>query len=265
MDLQLQGKRAVITGGSRGIGKAIARRLALEGCDVAICARNEGPLQETANELRRETGRKVYAAVCDTMSAEDIKGFIDGAAQALGGIEILVNNAAAVGGTGGGWDTVQDTNLLHDFEEKVVGYFRAAKAAVPYMQRAGWGRIVNVSGNAGRAPGNAVSGGIRNVGTVNLAKSLANALGQYGITANAVYPGGTLTERGLERYAEQARRENTTVEALLAQAAERSPNRHVNTAEDIANVVAFLCSPLSVGIQGEAIGVTGGQSTDVHY
>ena len=123
-------------------------------------------------------------------------------------------------------------------------------------------RVINISG---RAPGTAVSGGIRNIGTVNLTKSMANTLGPYGINVNAVYPGQTITEATLERYAEQARREGTTVEALHKAADERTLLKHVVTATDIGYVVAMLCSPLTVGVHGEAIGVDGGNRADMHY
>ena len=99
MDLQLTGKKAIVTGASRGIGRAIARQLALEGCDVAICARTEGRLKEAAAALARESGRKVVPIVCDTLDAGAIKHFVDTAARELGGLHIVINNAARVGGT----------------------------------------------------------------------------------------------------------------------------------------------------------------------
>src|SRR5262245_3704546 len=134
MDLQLTGKRAVITGGSRGIGKATALRLAREGCDVAIVARSEGPLREAARELAEETGRKIVPLTGDTSDAASIKSFMAQAAGALGGVDILVNNAARVGGTPGSVETVNDLDVLHDFEEKVLGYLRCAHEAVPHMK-----------------------------------------------------------------------------------------------------------------------------------
>src|SRR5438093_10717307 len=99
MDLQLEGKKAVVTGGSRGIGKAIARQLAREGCDVIIGARGEAPLKEAASELAEETKRKVMPIVVDTTKLDSIQAFIDGAASALGRVEILVNSAARLGGS----------------------------------------------------------------------------------------------------------------------------------------------------------------------
>src|SRR5262245_63523069 len=197
MDLQLTDKKAIVTGASRGIGRAIARQLALEGCDVAICARSEGPLKHTAAELAKESGRKVVPIVCDTLNADAIKHFVNTAARELGGIHMVINNAARVGGTPGTIENVSDVDVLRDFEEKVVGYLRTVQAAVPHLKQAGWGRVINVSGGAGRAPGVAVSGGIRNIGTINLTKSMANALGPHGINVNAIYPGQTITEATL--------------------------------------------------------------------
>ena len=265
MNLELTGRRAVVTGGSRGIGKAVARRLALEGCDVAICARSEAPLAEAATEIAGETGRRIIPIVCDVMDSESISGFVERSARELGGIEILVNSAARVGGARGDVETVDPSEVMRDFEEKLVGYLRFAQAVLPQMKRAGWGRIVNISGGAGRSPGTQISGGARNAATVNMTKALANSLGASGINVNAVYPGGTVTEVSLERTREQAAREGTTVDALLGAQAERTLIKHMVTAEDIANVVGFLCSPLAIGITGEAIAVNGGASADVHF
>jgi NAD(P)-dependent dehydrogenase (short-subunit alcohol dehydrogenase family) len=125
--------------------------------------------------------------------------------------------------------------------------------------------VINISGGAGRAPGTAVSGGIRNIGTVNLTKSMANTLGPYGINVNAIYPGQTITEATLECYAEQARRDGTTVEEIHKAADARTVLKHVVTASDIGYVVAMLCSPLAIGVHGEAIGLDGGNRADMHY
>jgi NAD(P)-dependent dehydrogenase (short-subunit alcohol dehydrogenase family) len=266
MDLQLQGKKAIVTGGSRGMGKAIARQLAREGCDVAIGARTEGPLREAATEIARETGRKIVPLTVDTLKAESIKGFVRQAADALDGIHILANCASRVGGTiPDHMGVITDEQIVKDFEEKFLGYYRCAREAAPYMKQAGWGRIINLSGGAGRTPGTAISTPARNIASVALTKSLANTLGPFGINVNAIYPGTTITEAVLERHRTQAERQGKTLDAYLEELRQRSLIRHLVTAEDIAQVVVFLCSPLAISVTGEAISVSGGGNADMHY
>jgi NAD(P)-dependent dehydrogenase (short-subunit alcohol dehydrogenase family) len=266
MDLQLLGKKAIVTGGSRGMGKAIARQLAREGCDVAIGARTEGPLRAAANEIAQETSRRIVPLVVDTLNAESIKAFVQNASEALGGIHILANCAARVGGTiPDTMDSITDEQIVKDFEEKFLGYYRCAREAAPYMKQAGWGRIINLSGGAGRTPGTGISTPARNIASVALTKSLANTLGPLGIHVNAIYPGTTITEAVLERYEKQARGQGQTLESYIEELRQRSAIRHLVTAEDVAQVVAFLCSPLSVSINGEAISVAGGVNADMHY
>jgi len=266
MDLQLRGKKAIVTGGSRGMGKTIARQLAREGCDVAIGARSEGPLHEAASEICQETGRTIVPLVVDTLDAVSIKGFVRNAADALGGVQILANCAARVGGTiPDNMDAITDEQIIKDFEEKFLGYYRCAREAAPYMRQAGWGRIINLSGGAGRTPGTAISPPARNIASVALTKSLANTLGPFGINVNAIYPGTTITEAVLERYEQQAKGQGKTLDVYLEELRQRSVIRHLVTAEDVAQVVAFLCSPLAISITGEAISVSGGVNADMHY
>jgi len=266
MDLQLQDKKAIVTGGSRGMGKATARQLAREGCDVAIGARTEAPLREAAAEITHETGRKIVPLVVDTLNAESIKAFIRQAADALGGVHILANCAARVGGTiPDNMDVISDEQIVKDFEEKFLGYYRCAREAAPYMKQAGWGRIINLSGGAGRTPGTAISTPARNISCVALTKSLANTLGAFGINVNAIYPGTTITEAVLDRHRDQAKQQGKTLDTYLEELRQRSPIRHLVTAEDVAQVVVFLCSPLAISITGEAISVSGGINADMHY
>lgn len=266
MDLQLQGKKAIVTGGSAGMGKAIARQLAREGCDVAIGARTEERLREAAAEIARETGRAIVPLVVNTLDGESIKDFVRRAAQALGGIHILANCAARVGGTiPDSIDTISDEQIVKDFEEKFLGYYRCAREAAPYMKQASWGRIINLSGGAGRTPGTGISTPARNIACVALTKSLANTLGPFGINVNAIYPGTTFTDAVLQRSGAQAERQGKTLDAYLEELRQRSIIRHLVTAEDVAQVVAFLCSPLAISITGEAISVSGGANADMHY
>lgn len=256
MDLQLAGKKALITGGSRGIGKAIARQLALEGVDCTICSRNEASLTAAAEELKEETGRNIYPIVADTGNPDSIQRLVDQAAEAMGGIDILVNNGARVsGGAPEDFHHVEEELILKDFEEKFMGYFRTTRAVAPYMQENNWGRIINISGMAARNAGS-ISAGARNVSVVHLTKTASIELGKHGITVNAVYPGITETETTHERFPNEA--------DLQAIANKNAIGRLVK-AEDIANVVTFLASPLSVSITGDVIDVTGGAGAAVRY
>ena len=264
MDLGLKGRPAIVTGGSRGIGKAAARALAREGCNVAICARNRAPLEEAAAEIGAESGRRVLPIVCDTLDAEAIADFVDQAAREFGGVQILVNNAAFTIGAQGNFEDAVDSEILRDFDEKVLGYLRCAQATAPYMKDAGWGRIVHVSGVTGRLPSELVSAGLRNIAIVNLSKSMANRLGPFGVTSNVVYPGMTITERDRAQYREQAEREGRTEDEVIADLAAATPARHIATAAEVADVIAFLCSPVAVAITGSAIEVSGNPSQAVH-
>ncbi|MCQ6275235.1 SDR family oxidoreductase [Bacillus sp. V3B] len=256
MDLQLSGKKALITGGSKGIGKAIARQLALEGVDCTICSRNELALKETAAELAEETGRSIYPIVADTGNPDSIINLVEQAAAVMGGIDILVNNGARVsGGEPEDFNHVKDELILKDFEEKFMGYFRCTRAVAPHMIKNNWGRIINVSGMAARNAGS-ISAGARNVSVVHLTKSSSVELGKHGITVNAVYPGITETETTRERFPN---------EEDLRKVAEMNSIGRLVKAEDIANVITFLASPLSVSITGDVISVTGGTGSAVHY
>src|SRR2546426_12326466 len=136
MDLGLAGKHAIVTGGSLGIGKAIARELAREGVDVAIVARSKEQLEATARELAAETGRRVIPLAADVTSKEQVDSMVVQAAQQLGGLHILVNSGSPPGGSAtatGPIETVVDEDLLHDFTVKYVGALRCARAIIPHL------------------------------------------------------------------------------------------------------------------------------------
>ena len=140
MDMELDGKVAVVTGGSLGIGKAVARELAKEGARVVICARRPGPLQDAASELERETGSKVLAVTANTTKADQVTNLLDVTMSRLGRVDILVNNAAVVGGLlQGALEESSEELLSEDLDTKVVGYFRTAQAVAPHMKTAGMG------------------------------------------------------------------------------------------------------------------------------
>jgi NAD(P)-dependent dehydrogenase (short-subunit alcohol dehydrogenase family) len=252
MDLQLEGKRAIVTGGSRGIGKVIARELAREGADVVIAARSGGPLEDTAAELSRETGRRVIPIVADTGNTESVNRLVAQAIERLGRVDILVNNAAVPGGISPATrlDQVVDEQVLEDINIKVVGYLRTARALAPHLINNGWGRIINIGGLAIHRTGRPVAT-LRNVGVAAITKNLADELGPKGINVVAVHPGATRTER-------------TEPASEKALAANISIGRIVDAAE-VAWLVTFLASPRSVAINGDAIAAGGGTPGVIHY
>jgi NAD(P)-dependent dehydrogenase (short-subunit alcohol dehydrogenase family) len=272
MDLGLQGKRAVVTGGSLGIGKAIARELAREGVDVAIVARTKDQLEAAAKELAGETGRRVVPLAADVTSRAQVEAMVEQAAAQLGGVHILVNSGSPPGGSAtatGPIESVVDEDLLHDFNVKYVGALRCARAVIPHMKQAGWGRIVNISGTNARNAGN-LSGGARNTSLVHLTKTLAVQLGRYGITVNCVHPGTTRTERTPRLLAARAKELGIAAEEVEARDfAPDSPRgnaicRMVDAAE-IAYVTAFLASDKAWAISGELVVATGGAGRSVYY
>ncbi|MED1557831.1 SDR family NAD(P)-dependent oxidoreductase [Bacillus paramycoides] len=257
MDLKLSGKKALIVGGSRGIGKATARQLALEGVDCTICSRNESSLKVTAEELAQETNRNIYPIVADTTDPDSILNLVEKSAAAMGGIDILVNSGARVGGfEPEDFNSIKDELILKDFEEKYMGYFRCIRAVAPYMIENNWGRIISISGLAARIGGNYFSSGPRNASVVHLTKSASLELGKHGINVNAVYPGIVDTEMFRNRV--------TNEDALRQMAALNAIGRLV-TVEEIANVITFLTSPLAASITGDVISVTGGIGDTVFY
>ncbi len=266
MDLQLTGKRAIVTGGSRGIGKAIALALASEGVDVALVARNAGPLEQTVSEIATKTGRRVLGVTGDTGNDESVKKMVAEAVSQLGGVDILVNNAAKPGGQGP-VPTLKDITAEAFNEEmnvKVMGYLRCAREVFPYMASQGWGRIINISGLAARSSGSTV-GSMRNVAVAAMTKNLADELGPQGINVTVVHPGTTRTEATLGVIARRASAAGVSEVEMERQMAEGNSVRRIINASDIANVVTFLASPLSVAINGDAIAAGGGVGRAIHY
>lgn len=267
MDLQLEGKLALVTGGSRGIGKAIARALAREGVDVVLLARDTGALTEAAAQISAETHRNIGVVSADTASDESVRLAVAQAARFLGGsIDILVNAAAEPGGMS---EPPRLADIKGDYfhgelDIKVMGYIRCAREVVGGMKSKGWGRIVNVSGLAARLTGNTV-GSIRNVAVAALTKNMADELGPSGINVTVVHPGLTRTERTEALMASQASSRGVSLKTIEDEMALRNSIHHIVDAAEVASVVAFLCSPQSIAINGDAIAVGGGSPRAIHY
>ncbi len=272
MDLGLRGKRAIVTGGSLGIGKAIARELAREGVDVAIVARTKDQLEATARELAAETKQRVIPLAADVTSRAQVDAMVAQAAAELGGVHILVNSGSPPGGSAtatGPIETVVDEDLLQDFNVKYVGALRCARAVIPHMKAQGWGRIVNISGTNARNAGN-LSGGARNTSLVHLTKTLAVQLGRFGITVNCVHPGTTRTERTPRLLAARAKELSVAVEEVEGRDfAPDSPRGNaicrMVDASEIAYLTVFLASDKAWAVSGELVVATGGAGRSVYY
>jgi NAD(P)-dependent dehydrogenase (short-subunit alcohol dehydrogenase family) len=265
VDLQLTGKRAVVTGASRGIGYAVADTLAAEGADVVLVARHQDDLDAAADRIRRH-GRRVLAVAADTTDDASVRAMIAAVAAELGGIDILVNAAAepARPDAARALTELADDDLRAEIETKVLGYLRTARAAAPYMIEQGWGRIVNISGLAARQA-TSTFGSIRNVAVAAMTKNLADELGPAGINVTVLHPGLTVTERTPGLLAgHAAARGISEAEAERRLSAGITIGRMV-TAAEIADVVAFLASPRSVAITGDAIAAGGGSRGAIHY
>lgn len=265
MDLQLESKRAIITGGSQGIGLAIAHALAAEGVDIAIGARNEGRLRSAAEAVSARSGRNVVPIRADVTDDDSVKQFVADAVEALGGVDILVNNASNQT-TGAGMPGLADTTdemFWDDVNVKVVGYLRVARAVAPHLIEQGWGRIINISGLGYRQTLSIVRS-IRNVSVVAFTKNLADELGPFGINVTVVHPGVTRTEKNSGSHAERDRERGMDIPEYDKVVADNAIRRIV-TAEEVADVVSFLASPRSVAISGDSVAVGGGVLGTIHY
>ena len=266
MDLKLQGKRALVTGGSRGIGKAIARTLAAESVSVVIAARGKDALDATASELSAETGSKVVGVAADTGSDNSVRNLIAEAKDLLGGIDILVNCAARPGGQGPvpALSEITEEEFNDHMNVKVMGYLRCAREVAPLMTGQGWGRIINISGMASRNSGTVI-GSMRNVAVSAMTKNLADELGPHGINVTVVHPGMTRTEATAGVVARRAEAAGVSETEMEKQMSQGNSVRTFIDAKDIAYVVTMLASPLSIAITGDSIAAGGGVGTAIHY
>lgn len=260
MDLELTGKRAVVTGGSRGIGKQVARTLIEEGASVAIVARNKADLDLTATEL----GSNAIPVTCDTADDMSVKSMVSSVIERLERVDVLVNCAARPGGQSPPPRLAEVTDRIfwEDINVKVMGYLRCIRELVPHMPPGG--RIINVSGMAARQTGSII-GSIRNISVAALTKNAADELGPHGITVITVHPGDVRTERTMDLIASQATSEGLTEEQITADLNRHNVLGRVLDAREVAYVITFLCSPKAIAINGDVIAVAGGTPSAIYY
>lgn len=247
MNLELDGQVAIVTGGTRGIGRAIARRLAAEGASLAICARNEEGVREAEAELRQSTNA-VYATACDVGNAQALDRFLEESRAKLGRIDILINNPSgfALGDDEAAWNATFNVDLM--------AAVRASAKVSPWMAEAGGGAIVHVSSIAGlEAGGFPASYGAAKAALVSHAKSLAVALAPRRVRVNSVAPGSIEFAGGL--WATVRSQNPEFYNAVLS----TIPSGRMGTAEEVADVVTFIVSRRASWVTGACIVVDGGQ------
>ena len=247
MNIDLAGKRAVVTGGSRGIGRAIALALAEAGAGVSICARGVEALAATQAEIARH-GRAAHAAVCDLGEEAAVAGYVAEAADALGGIDILVNNASGFGTSDdeAGWAKSISVDLL--------ATVRATRAAAPWLEKSAAGAIVNISSISGfGASARTPPYGAVKAAILEYTQTSAAQFARKGIRVNCVAPGSIEFPGGTW---ERAKNSNPNLYGAILRSI---PFGRLGQPEEVARVVLFLCSPLAGWVTGQNIAVDGGQ------
>jgi NAD(P)-dependent dehydrogenase (short-subunit alcohol dehydrogenase family) len=258
MDLQLNGKKALITGASMGIGKAIALTLAREGCDVALCARDKGRLDVAADEIRKAGGRTVFTIAADLTRAADAENFVKASHQALGRIDILVNNAGSA--PGGVIETLSEADWEQALQLKFMGYIRCLRYALPIMVAQGGGRVLNLIGNDGIKESYwEIAPGAANAAGQNMNKALAGQYGRHNVSFVAVNPGPVRTERWDGLVKAMARDMKLSYDEANKLAPRSIPLGRIAECDEVANLCAYLASPLAHFVNGTMIEIDGGQ------
>ncbi len=273
----LAGKVAVITGGTRGIGRATAELFAAQGAQLALCARDQAAIDETCRELSARHGVQVLGRTTDILDAAAIKQFIDAAGDRFGRIDVLVNNAggseqrAAAGSRKqvyavdpvsgdlppGRFEAMSDEEFLNAFNQKVLALIRSMRAVIPWMRKAGGGSIVNVVSMKGKQPPpRVVSSGVAAAAAMNLSKALSLELAHENIRVNVVALESIVTsqtEKSRQRWAL-----DKTMEEFLVPRIANIPMRRLGLPEEVAHAIYCLAAPLGAYITGQVLCVDGG-------
>lgn len=255
MDLGLDGKVALVAGGSKGLGKAVARELLREGCTVGICARDRDTLEHTAGELEAEG--PVWAHACDLTDSDQAKGFVRTCVKKHGRVDVLVTNAG--GPPPGAFLDFDEQAWLDAFRLNTLSAITLIREALPGMIDRRWGRIITVTSVSVKQPidGLVLSNGVR-MGVVGFGKTLSREVAKHGVTVNNVCPGYTRTERVDQLASKLAADRGTTPEEARAAWEADIPAGRIGEPDELAATVAFLASTRASYITGASIPVDGG-------
>jgi 3-oxoacyl-[acyl-carrier protein] reductase len=255
MDLNLTGRRALVTGGSKGIGLAVAEELAAEGADVAICARTAVEVEAAAERLRR-SGRTVHAQVADVTDAVQVDELVQSTVDALGGLDILVNNAGAA--HPGNFESLTDESWQGDLDVKLFSQIRCTRAALPHLRASGAPRVININSVYARYPDPAFfATTVNRAACLNLSKALAREFGPEGILVNSVNIGFVVTPQWENIRARRAP-EKSADEFFAMLAKDEVPLGRFGTADEVSGIVAFLAGDRASYLTGTSIDVAGG-------
>ena len=257
MDLRLKGKRAFVTGASRGLGFAVARTLAAEGCRVAINSRKAEKLNAAAKAIEAETGMPVTQLLGDVGDPAAIERMVTDAAEALGGLDLLVTNAG--GPPAGSFESLDDAAWAKAIDLSLMSHVRLMRAALPYLRESDAASVLTITSDSVKQPipNLVLSSSIRSA-TVGLTKTLALELGGDGIRFNSILPGWTKTERVAELMGARAQANGTSVDEEIAKQMVESPLGRMADPQEFANPAVFLLSPAASYITGVMLTVDGG-------
>jgi 3-oxoacyl-[acyl-carrier protein] reductase len=259
MDLGIKGRRAIVTGGSSGIGFETARLFLEEGVRVLITGRDAAKLEKARADLAQRTGGDVHALVADMSQEADVAKMVAAAQDKLGGVDILVNNAGTM--YSGRFAALNDDDLKKQLDTKLFGFMRAIRAVYPMMKAQKWGRVVNTIGGAGKEPDPYMFGsGMTNSALLNLTKSLSTEFGEDNVLVNAICPGWVDTN--LWRMNAQGLQKELNVKSedeARKLAAKKNALGRMGKPEELANATVFLCSERASYITGVSLNMDGGR------
>jgi 3-oxoacyl-[acyl-carrier protein] reductase len=257
MDLGLTGKVAIVAAASSGLGKATAMELAADGARVAINARNEEQLRDTAVEIKSKTGAEVMAIAGDVTREELVRQLVSETKTKFGSVDIVVANAG--GPPAGFFDDFGAQHYRDAVELNLISTINLCREAVPHMRERGWGRIVAITSIAAKQPvENLILSNTARAGVLGFMKSLSQQIAADGITANTVCPGYHLTERLKSLSLSIAKNEGVSVEDVYARWAASTPMKRIGDPKEFGAVVAFLCSERASYLTGTVVQVDGG-------
>ena len=260
LELNLSGRVALVTGGSEGIGKGIARKLAAEGCRVAMCARRQDVLVDAAEAIRSESGADVLAVAADVTLAADVERFVNEAVSEFGGIDILVNNAGR--SAAHYFENATEAMWQEDFDLKFWAAVRGSRMAVPHMKARGGGSIVNITHPGGKAPGpDSVPTSVSRAAGIALSKAMSKDLAQHRIRVNTVCL--TNIRSAQAQRAWTASGSNVDYDSWCDELGKNVPLGRMGEPGEVADLVAFLVSDRGAFITGAAINLDGGSGETV--